>query len=194
MKEISKLTGREYHPFVYYGAPDAENIIMAMGSVTDTTREVVDYLNAQGKKVGMIIVHLHRPFSSKYLFRVLPESVKRIAVLDRTKEPGAEGEPLYLDIRNTFFEKKNPPLIVGGRYGLSSKDTTPVQIMTVYENLELPEPKNRFTVGIDDDVTFTSLPLKPEIKISGKGTFEGKFYGIGGRRRGGAWRSGWAAA
>jgi len=179
MKEISKLTGREYHPFVYYGAPDAENIIMAMGSVTDTTREVVDYLNAQGKKVGMIIVHLYRPFSSKYLFRVLPESIKRIAVLDRTKEPGAEGEPLYLDVRNTFYEKKNPPLIVGGRYGLSSKDTTPVQIMTVFENLELPEPKNRFTVGIDDDVTFTSLPLKPEIKISGKGTFEGKFYGIG---------------
>jgi pyruvate-ferredoxin/flavodoxin oxidoreductase len=179
MKEITKLTGREYHPFVYYGAPDAENIIIAMGSVTDTTREVIDYLNAQGKKVGMIIVHLYRPFSSKYLFRVLPESVRRIAVLDRTKEPGAEGEPLYLDVRNTFYEQKNRPLIVGGRYGLSSKDTTPVQIMTVFENLELSEPKNRFTVGIDDDVTYTSLPLKPEIKISGKGTFEGKFYGIG---------------
>ncbi|HJX71396.1 MAG TPA: pyruvate:ferredoxin (flavodoxin) oxidoreductase, partial [Bacteroidales bacterium] len=179
MKKLSVITGREYHPFMYYGAADAENIIIAMCSVTDTTREVIDYLNAQGKKVGMIIVHLYRPFSSEYLFKVLPKSVRRIAVLDRTKEPGAEGEPLYLDVRNAFYEQKNPPLIVGGRYGLSSKDTTPVQIMTVFENLELPEPKNRFTLGIDDDVTYTSLPLKPEIKISGKGTFEGKFYGIG---------------
>ncbi|HJX71009.1 MAG TPA: pyruvate:ferredoxin (flavodoxin) oxidoreductase, partial [Bacteroidales bacterium] len=179
MKKLSVITGREYHPFVYYGAPDAENIIIAMCSVTDTTREVVDYLNKQGKKVGMVVVHLYRPFSSEYLFKVLPKSVRRIAVLDRTKEPGAEGEPLYLDIRNAFYGQKNAPLIVGGRYGLSSKDTTPVQIMTVFENLELPEPKNRFTIGIDDDVTYTSLPLKPEIKISGKGTFEGKFYGIG---------------
>ncbi len=179
MKEITRITGREYHPFVYYGAPDAESIVIAMGSVTDTTREVVDYLNAQGQKVGMIIVHLYRPFSSKYLFDVLPDSVRRIAVLDRTKEPGAEGEPLYLDVRNAFYGQKNAPLVIGGRYGLSSKDTTPVQIISVYENLASSEPKNRFTLGIDDDVTYTSLPLKPEIKISGKGTFEGKFYGIG---------------
>lgn len=179
MQEISKITGREYHPFVYYGAPDAENIIMAMGSVTDTTREVVDYLNAQGKKIGMIIVHLYRPFSSKYFLKVLPGTVRKIAVLDRTKEPGAEGEPLYLDVRNALFEVKDAPIVVGGRYGLSSKDTTPIQIITVFENLEQAEPKNRFTVGIDDDVTYTSLPVKPEIKISLKGTFEGKFYGIG---------------
>lgn len=179
MQEISKITGREYHPFVYYGAPDAENIIMAMGSVTDTTRDVIDYLIAQGKKVGMITVHLYRPFSSKYLLRVLPATVRKIAVLDRTKEPGAEGEPLYLDVRNALFGQKDAPFVVGGRYGLSSKDTTPVQIITVFENLEQDEPKNRFTVGIDDDVTYTSLPVKPEIKISLKGTFEGKFYGIG---------------
>ncbi|MFO7658650.1 MAG: pyruvate:ferredoxin (flavodoxin) oxidoreductase [Bacteroidales bacterium] len=179
MMEIAKITGREYHPFVYYGAPDAENIIIAMGSVTDTIRETVDYLNAHGKKLGVVTVHLYRPFSSKYLFNILPASVKRIAVLDRTKEPGAEGEPLYLDIRNAFFEVKNAPVIIGGRYGLSSKDTTPAQIVAVFENLESSNPKNRFTVGIDDDVTYTSLPLKTEISISHKGTFEGKFYGLG---------------
>ncbi|MBN2610957.1 MAG: pyruvate:ferredoxin (flavodoxin) oxidoreductase [Bacteroidales bacterium] len=179
MMEMARITGREYHPFVYYGAPDVENIIVAMGSVTDTIRETVDFLNAQGKKVGVVTVHLYRPFSSKYLFKVMPKSVKRIAVLDRTKEPGAEGEPLYLDIRNAFFEVKNAPMIVGGRYGLSSKDTTPVQIVAVFENLESVNPKNRFTVGIDDDVTFTSLPQKAEISISHKGTFEGKFYGLG---------------
>ena len=179
MQEMTKITGREYHPFTYYGAPDAEHIIIAMGSVTETTRETIDFLNAQGKKFGIISVHLYRPFSSKYLFKVLPKSVKRIAVLDRTKEPGAEGEPLYLDIRNAFYEVPDAPMIVGGRYGLSSKDTTPSQIIAVFENLESDKPKNRFTVGIDDDVTFTSLPLKEEVSISAKGTFEGKFYGLG---------------
>lgn len=179
MQEMEKITGREYHPFVYYGAPDAENIIVAMGSVTETIRETIDYLNAQGKKLGLIIVHLYRPFSSKYLFKVFPKSVKRITVLDRTKEPGAEGEPLYLDIRNAFYEVPDAPMIVGGRFGLSSKDTTPAQIVAVFENLESAKPKNQFTVGIDDDVTYTSLPLKAEISISTKGTFEGKFYGLG---------------
>lgn len=179
MKEITKLTGREYHPFTYYGDPDAENIIMAMGSVTTTIKETINYLKKQGKKTGLITVHLYRPFSTKYLLDILPKSVKRIAVLDRTKEPGANGEPLYLDVCEAFYRKENVPLIVGGRYGLSSKDTTPVQIISVYENLEQKEPKNRFTVGIVDDVTFTSLPKKDEISLDHKGTFEAKFYGLG---------------
>ncbi|MBN1950224.1 MAG: pyruvate:ferredoxin (flavodoxin) oxidoreductase [Bacteroidales bacterium] len=179
MKEISKFTGREYHPFTYYGAPDAENIIIAMGSVTTTIKETIDYMAKQGKKVGLISVHLYRPFSAKYLMNVLPKSVKRISVLDRTKEPGANGDPLYLDVCELFYGKQNAPLIVGGRYGLSSKDTTPVQIISVYENLEQKEPKNQFTVGIVDDVTFTSLPMKDEISLDHKGTFEAKFYGLG---------------
>ncbi len=179
MQEITKITGREYHPFTYYGAPDAENIIIAMGSVTETIRETIDFLAKQGRKVGLITVHLYRPFSSKYFFKVLPPSVKRIAVLDRTKEPGANGEPLYLDVRDLFYGKDKAPVVVGGRYGLSSKDTTPAMIMSVYNNLDLPEPKNRFTVGIVDDVTFTSLPVLPEISAVPRGTFEAKFYGIG---------------
>lgn len=179
MAQISKKTGREYHSFTYYGNPEAENIIVAMGSITETIKEVVDYLNGQGQKVGLISVHLYRPFSSKYFFKVLPKSVKRIAVLDRTKEPGANGEPLYLDVKDVFYQHENKPLIVGGRYGLSSKDTTPSQILSVFENLGIKEPKNRFTVGIIDDVTYTSLPLKEEISVAGGGRFEGKFYGIG---------------
>ena len=179
MKEITKLTGREYHPFVYYGAPDAEHIVIAMGSVTETIKETIDYLVSKGEKVGLVTVHLYRPFSEKYLLNVLPKSVKRIAVLDRTKEPGSNGEPLYLDVKDLFYEKKDTPLIVGGRYGLSSKDTTPSMIISVFENLKLNEPKNGFTVGIVDDVTFTSLPLLPEFSVVPKGTFEGKFYGLG---------------
>jgi len=179
MQQIGKISGREYYPFTYYGHKEADNIIMAMGSVTETIREVVDYLNKQGKKTGLVAVHLYRPFSSKYMLRAIPATVKKIAVLDRTKEPGAEGEPLYLDVRNVYYRKENAPVIVGGRYGLSSKDTTPAMIVGVFENLEQAEPKNRFTVGIDDDVTYTSLPLKEEISISEPGTFEGKFYGIG---------------
>jgi pyruvate-ferredoxin/flavodoxin oxidoreductase len=179
MKELSKITGREYHPFTYYGAPDAENIIVAMGSVTTTIKETIDYLAKKGKKTGLITVHLYRPFSAKYFFNVLPKTAKRISVLDRTKEPGANGEPLYLDICEIFYGKENAPLIVGGRYGLSSKDTTPVQIITVFENLEQKEPKNRFTVGIVDDITFTSLPMKEEISLEHKGTYEAKFYGLG---------------
>jgi len=178
MKEIEKLTGRHYAPFTYYGAPDAENIIICMGSVTEATREVIDYLARQGKKVGMISVHLYRPFSVKYLKAVLPASVKRIAVLDRTKEPGALGEPLYLDVVEALSDMKNLT-IVGGRYGLGSHDTTPAQILAVYANLELPQPKNGFTIGIVDDVTFTSLPQGKEIAVGGEGMFEAKFYGLG---------------
>ena len=179
MQEITKLTGRVYHPFTYYGAEDAENIVIAMGSITETIKEVVDYQMAKGEKVGLVSVHLYRPFSEKYLLKVLPKSVKRISVLDRTKELGANGEPLYLDMKDIFYGKENAPVIVGGRYGLSSKDTTPAMMLSVFENLKLNEPKNGFTVGIVDDVTFKSLPLLPEISIGPEGTFEGKFYGLG---------------
>ena len=179
MQEIKKITGREYHPFDYYGAEDAENIIIAMGSVTETTREVIDYLAKQGKKVGLMSVHLYRPFSAKYFFNALPKSVKRIAVLDRSKEPGANGEPLYLDVVELFKDDANAPLIVGGRFGLGSKDTTPAQILAVYDNLEMNEPKNQFTLGIVDDVTFKSLPMNGEVNVAPAGTFEAKFYGLG---------------
>ena len=177
--EISKITGREYHLFSYYGAQDAEHIIILMGSASEAAREVIDYLNKQGKKVGMISVHLYRPFSVKHLLAAVPKSVKRIAVLDRTKEPGAEGEPLYLDVKSAFYDVENKPLIVGGRYGLGSSDTTPAHIIAVFNNLELSEPKDHFTVGIVDDVTFTSLPQVEEIPMGGEGTFEAKFYGLG---------------
>ncbi len=179
MQEITKLTGRVYHPFTYYGHPEAENIIVAMGSITDTIKEVIDHLNSKGEKTGLISVHLYRPFSEKYFFNVLPKSVKRICVLDRTKEPGANGDPLYLDIRDMFYEKENRPMIIAGRYGLSSKDTTPSQIISVYKNLKATEPKNHFTLGIIDDVTFHSLPLLPEADIAPPGTYSAKFYGIG---------------
>ncbi|MBE0655685.1 MAG: pyruvate:ferredoxin (flavodoxin) oxidoreductase, partial [Bacteroidales bacterium] len=179
MQEMTKISGREYHPFTYYGAEDAENIIVAMGSITETIKETIDYLNAAGEKTGLISVHLYRPFSGKYFFKVFPKSVKRIAVLDRTKEPGANGEPLYLDVRDLFYGKENAPLIVGGRYGLSSKDTTPAMMKSVFDNLKMKEPKNRFTVGIVDDVSFLSLPLGEPIYASTKGTYEAKFYGIG---------------
>jgi pyruvate-ferredoxin/flavodoxin oxidoreductase len=179
MKEITKLTGREYHPFNYYGAPDAERIIVAMGSVCETIEEVVDYLMAKGEKVGVIKVHLYRPFSEKYFFNVLPKTVKKIAVLDRTKEPGAPGEPLYLDVRNLFYEKKDTPIIVGGRYGLGSKDTTPAQILAVFDNLKQTTPKNLFTIGIEDDVTYTSLPVKGVVSTAPAGTTRCKFWGFG---------------
>jgi len=179
MQQITGLSGRIYHPFTYYGHPDAENIVMAMGSVTDTTKEVIDYLMEKGEKVGLISVHLYRPFSAKYFFNVFPKSVKRIAVLDRTKEPGANGDPLYLDVRDIFYDRSERPMIIAGRYGLSSKDTTPSQILSVFENLKANEPKNHFTIGIVDDVTFHSLPLLPEIGIQPVGTYSAKFYGIG---------------
>ena len=179
MGEISELTGREYRPFDYYGDPEAENIIIAMGSVTETIKETIDYLTAQGKKVGVMIVRLYRPFSAKYFMKALPKSVKRIAVLDRTKEPGALGEPLFLDIKALFQGAEDAPLVVGGRYGLSSKDTTPAQIVSVYENLDMAEPKDGFTIGIVDDVTFKSLPQKEEFSIVKPGTTECKFFGLG---------------
>ena len=179
MGEISELTGRNYRPFDYYGDPEAENIIIAMGSVTETIKETIDHLTAQGKKVGVMIVRLYRPFSAKYFMKALPKSVKRIAVLDRTKEPGSIGEPLLLDIKALFHGEENAPAIIGGRYGLSSKDTTPAQIVSVYENLEMAEPKDGFTIGIVDDVTFKSLPAKEEISIVKPGTTECKFYGLG---------------
>ena len=179
MGEISELTGREYRPFDYYGDPEAENIIIAMGSVTETIKETIDYLAAQGKKVGVMIVRLYRPFSAKYFMKALPKSVRRIAVLDRTKEPGALGEPLFLDIKALFQGMEDAPLVVGGRYGLSSKDTTPAQIVSVYENLDMAEPKDGFTIGIVDDVTFKSLPQKEEFSIVKPGTTECKFFGLG---------------
>ncbi|MGL5684087.1 MAG: pyruvate:ferredoxin (flavodoxin) oxidoreductase [Marinifilaceae bacterium] len=179
MSKISAITGREYRPFTYYGAPDAENIIIAMGSVTEVIKEVVDYEAAAGKKLGMVSVHLYRPFSTKYLLDVIPAGVKRITVLDRTKEPGANGDPLYLDVRDVFYGRENAPIIVGGRYGLGSKDVTPVQIISVYKNMEMNEPKNNFTVGIVDDVTFKSLPVGEDVRTSAEGTYAAKFYGLG---------------
>ncbi len=179
MKQISQITGREYKPFTYYGAADAENVIVAMGSVTETIKETIDYLLKQGKKVGLITVHLYRPFSEKYFFDVVPATVKRVCVLDRTKEPGAEGEPLYLDVKSMFYGKQLQPMILGGRYGLSSKDTTPAQMLAVFENLAAAQPKNHFTVGINDDVTNLSLPVGEEISLAKPGTFEALFFGLG---------------
>ncbi len=180
MQEISKITGREYKPFTYYGAEDADRVIIAMTTVTEAAKEVIDYLNKQGEKVGLITCHLYRPFSEKYFFNVFPDSVKKVAVLDRSKEPGANGEPLYLDIKELFYDKENKPLIVGGRYGLSSKDTTPAQIISVFENLKAENPKNHFTIGINDDVTHASLKTGEEVSITPDDIYEAKFYGIGG--------------
>ena len=177
--EISKITGREYHLFSYYGADNADRIIILMGSATEAAREAIDHLNANGEKVGMISVHLYRPFSVKHLLASVPKTVKRIAVLDRTKEPGAEGEPLYLDVKSAYYDVEDRPLIVGGRYGLGSNDTTPATIISVFNNLKLNEPKNHFTVGIVDDVTFTSLPQVEEMALGGEGMFEAKFFGLG---------------
>ena len=177
--KISKITGREYHLFSYYGADDADRIIILMGSATDAAREAIDYLNAKGEKVGMISVHLYRPFSIKHLLAAVPKTVKRIATLDRTKEPGSEGEPLYLDVKTAYYDVEDRPLIVGGRYGLGSHDTTPAQIISVFNNLAMPEPKDQFTIGIVDDVTFTSLPVVPELALGGKSMFQAKFYGLG---------------
>ncbi len=179
MQAVSKITGRKYDLFSYYGAEDAEQLIICMGSVTEAAREAIDHLLQEGRKVGMISVHLFRPFSTKHLLAAVPKTVKRIAVLDRTKEPGAEGEPLYLDVKEAFYNHEDRPLIVGGRYGLGSADTTPTMIISVYDNLSLPEPKNHFSLGIVDDVTFESLPLEKEQALGGKSIFEAKFFGLG---------------
>ena len=177
LKDISKITGRNYAPFVYYGDENAEDVIIAMGSVTDAIEETVDYLSAHGRKVGLLTVHLYRPFSAKYFLDAMPKSVKRIAVLERTKESGSIGEPLYLDVKSLYYGKENAPIIVGGRYGLSSKDTTPGQIVAVYDNL-VGEQKDSFTIGIVDDVNFSSLPHS-EIDTQPDTTTELLFYGFG---------------
>ncbi len=179
MAAISKRTGRKYELFSYYGVQDAEQVIIMMGSGTEAAREAIDYANANGKKYGLVSVHLYRPFSVEHLLKAVPASCKRIAVLDRTKEPGSNGEPLLLDVRDAFYGKENAPVIVGGRYGLGSADVTPTMILSVYENLELPQPKHHFTVGIVDDLTFTSLPVKEEMALGGEGIFEAKFFGLG---------------
>ncbi|HAB41015.1 MAG TPA: pyruvate:ferredoxin (flavodoxin) oxidoreductase, partial [Porphyromonadaceae bacterium] len=179
MQKISAITGREYHLFNYYGHPEAERVIIAMGSVTQAAEEAIDHLMAKGEKVGMIAVHLYRPFSAKHLLAAMPKTVKNVAVLDRTKEPGASGDPLYLDVIEAYAGVEGAPAIVAGRYGLASKDTTPAQIISVFDNLALPEPKDKFTVGIIDDVTFTSLPPVEEIALSGASTYEAKFFGLG---------------
>jgi len=179
MKEISAVTGRDYKPFNYYGAPDAEHIVIAMGSVTESLEETIDYLNEKGHKTGVIKVHLYRPFSSKYFFDVLPETVKSIAVLDRCKEPGSVGEPLYVDIKSLFYGRENAPVIVGGRYGLGSKDTTPTHLLTVFKNIMSDKPKNNFTISIVDDVTGLSLPVEEKINIAPLGTKRCKFWGLG---------------
>ncbi len=179
IKEINKITGRNYGLFDYYGDPEADRVIIAMGSVTECIKETIDYLRKKGEKVGLVSVHLYRPFSARHFLAAVPATAKRIAVLDRTKEPGANGEPLYLDVKDCFYGKENAPLIIGGRYGLSSKDTTPAQVLEVFENLALPEPKNHFTVGIVDDVTNLSLPVHPEVNVVEDGMFQAKFYGLG---------------
>ena len=179
MAEINKLTGREYHLFNYYGAQDAEKIIIAMGSVCETIEETVDYLNAKGEKVGLLTVHLYRPFSLEHFFKFIPKTVKKIAVLDRTKEPGSLAEPLYLDVKSAFYGKEDQPIIVGGRYGLGSKDVTPTHILPVFENLNLAKPKDGFTVSIVDDVTNTSLPVAADIDTTPSGTKACKFWGLG---------------
>ena len=179
MGEISKLTGREYHLFNYYGAEDAEDIIIIMGSASETVRTVVEKLNAEGRKVGVLVVHLYRPFSIEHFMGAIPQSVKRIAVLDRTKEPGAFGEPLYLDVRAAFYASDRKPMIIGGRYGLGSKDLLPGDIVAVFDNLASAEPKNNFTISITDDVTNTSLPCVAGVDVTPAGTKGCKFWGLG---------------
>ena len=179
MAKIKDLTGREYHCFDYYGAEDADRVIIAMGSVTDVCEETVDYLNAHGQKVGVVKVRLYRPFSVERLLAAVPKTVKKIAVLDKTKEAGSDGEPLYLDVRNAFYGRENAPVIVGGRFGLGSKDPVPAHIAAVYENLAQDEPKNGFTIGITDDVTNTSLEVHEDIDATPEGTTACKFWGLG---------------
>ena len=179
MKEISAITGRDYHLFDYVGHPEAENIIIAMGSVCETIEETLNLLLAQGRKIGLIKVRLYRPFAPEYIKAVMPKTVKKIAVLDRTKEPGALGDPLYMDIRTMYYNEENAPSVYGGRYGLGSKDTIPGQIVAVYDNLDQDKPKNQFTIGIEDDVTFTSLPTVEGITSEPEGTIRCKFWGLG---------------
>ena len=180
MADLAKVTGREHHLFDYYGAQDADRVVIAMGSVCQTAQEVVDYLNAQGEKVGLLNVHLYRPFSVEHFLKQLPSTVQKVAVLDRTKEPGAQGEPLYLDVRAAFYGSERKPVIVGGRYGLGGKDTTPDQIFAVYDELKKDAPLNGFTIGIEDDLTHTSLaPTHSDVDLTAAGTTACKFWGMG---------------
>ena len=179
MAKMEEKTGRSYGLFNYYGAEDAKEIIVAMGSVTETIEETIDELNARGEKYGLVKVHLFRPFSVEHLLKVIPQSVEKICVIDRTKEPGCNGEPLYLDVCSAFYGKENAPKIVGGRYGLASKDVTPSDIKAVFDNLKKEDSKNFFTVGIEDDVTFTSIPVEDELRIATPGTVRCKFWGLG---------------
>lgn len=179
MEMVNKEIGTDYHLFNYYGAEDADRVIVAMGSVCDVIEETIDYLLAQGEKVGLLKIHLFRPFSLDHFFKHIPSTVKKIAVLDRTKEPGSAGEPLYQDIRNAYYDREERPVIIGGRYGLGSKDTTPSQIVSVFDHLKESELKNGFTVGIVDDVTNTSLPITRTIQTTAEGTVECKFWGLG---------------
>lgn len=179
MAEIGKLTGREYHLFNYYGAEDADRMIIAMGSMCEAIEEVVDYLNANGEKVGLLTVHLYRPFSIEHFFKYIPRTVNKIAVLDRTKELGAFAEPLYLDVKSVFYGKEWQPVIVGGRCGIGGKDVVPSHIQGIFENLKQEQPKDHFTVGIVDDVTHTSLPFGKDIDTTSAGTKACKFWGLG---------------
>ena len=179
MARMSEITGRKHSLFDYYGAEDATHVVVAMGSVTEALEETIDYLNAKGQKLGMIKVHLFRPFSAEHFLAAMPKTVERVCVLDRTKEPGAPGEPLYLDVVNVLAKSELSPLVVGGRYGLGSKDTTPTDLNAVFENLNTENPKNGFTIGIVDDVTNLSLPQAEPIKIKAPGTVRCKFWGLG---------------
>ncbi len=180
MADMAKITGREHHLFDYYGAKDADRIIIAMGSVCQAVQETVDYLNKQGEKVGLMSVHLYRPFSIKHFFQFMPKTVKKVAVLDHTKEPGSLGEPLYLDVKSAFYDSELSPIIVGGRFGLGGKDTTPDQIFAVFEELKKDAPLDGFTIGIDDDVTHTSLtPVMSDVNLTPEGTTACKFWGLG---------------
>ncbi|MDD7543402.1 MAG: pyruvate:ferredoxin (flavodoxin) oxidoreductase [Peptoniphilaceae bacterium] len=180
MEKVSEKTGRSYHLFDYYGDPQAEHVVVLMGSVAGATQEVVDYLREkEGKKVGVVVVRLYRPFSAKHLLAAIPETATKITVLDRTKEKGALGEPLLMDVQSAFYSSERHPLIVGGRYGLGSKDTTPTHLLAVFRNMEKDEPKNHFTIGIEDDVTHLSLDQSETLYIAEEGTKRCKFWGFG---------------
>ena len=179
MDKVSEMTGRDYKLFNYYGDPQADRVIVAMGSVCDAAKETIDYLMAKGEKVGLVQIHLYRPFVEEAFLAAIPETATKIAVLDRDKENGAIGEPVYLDVLAAYYRADKKATIVGGRYGLGSKDVTPGQIISVYENLKLDAPKNNFTIGIVDDVTFLSLPVLPEVDVAGEGTTSCVFWGLG---------------
>ena len=179
MAKVSALTGRPLHLFDYVGAADAENIIISMGSSCETIEEVVNYLNAKGEKVGLIKVRLYRPFSAEHLVKAIPASARIITVLDRTKEPGALGDPLYVDVCTALVEQGRSIRVVGGRYGLGSKEFNPSMVKAVFDNMKQATPKNHFTVGITDDVTHTSLPVDEGFDVAPAGTVQCKFLGLG---------------